>query len=168
MQCGSEIQVLQIQCGSEIQILQIQYSILTNAHCGCDGLVVSQSEIYCPFHFADVVEVLQSAFVIIHWRKVWDSLNLLFPKIKFLEKPQQWWGRCCSGWEPQALLQVPFAPPPFLPVCPGGWNSKILWVENLDMFEDSSLDNPTRDNCSLFSRNSEGNVTARLGSKIKN
>ena len=35
------------------------------------------------------------------------------------------------------------------------------------MFEDSSLDNPTRDNCSLFSRNSEGNVTARLGSKMK-
>ena len=70
IQCGSEIQFLQIQCGSEIQILQIQYSILTNAHCGCDGLVVSQSEIYCPFHFADVVEVLQSAFVIIHRRKV--------------------------------------------------------------------------------------------------
>ena len=38
---------------------------------------------------------------------------------------------------------------------------------NLDMFEDSSLDNPTRYNCSLFSRNSKGNVTARLGSKMK-
>ena len=35
------------------------------------------------------------------------------------------------------------------------------------MFEDSSLDDPTRDNRSLFSRNSEGNVTARLGSKMK-
>ena len=64
------ITILQIQCGSEIQLLQIQYSILTNAHCGCHRLVVSQSEIYGPFHFADVVEVLQSAFVIIHRRKV--------------------------------------------------------------------------------------------------
>ena len=33
--------------------------------------------------------------------------------------PQQWWDRCCSGWEPQVLLQAPSAPQPFLLPSPG-------------------------------------------------
>ena len=37
---------------------------LTNAHCCSNGLVVTQGKIYCPFHLADVVEVLQTFYLI--------------------------------------------------------------------------------------------------------
>ena len=106
------------------------------------------------------------------YNDMWSILccaEMISTSTELLRPPQQWWGRCCSGWEPQVLPQVPSAPQPFLPVCPVClqllFNLDMivtLEIGNLDMLEDGSLNNPTGHNCSLLSRNSEGDVTTCL------